>query len=148
MGRPRCNDCMARAVVTLSLFIFGLADHLLHVNTPPAAMGATTCSRSPRERHLPPTTSHPLSSIVRGSPYPPGWSSTTSSGRSTCPASASIPTLSPSMMMGEEYQMPTNNGRGSSPFVPSIFFNSGAPLFFLQTQKTDRRRTNRVRFLT
>jgi hypothetical protein len=41
-------------------------------------------------------------------------------------------------------------GRGSGPFVPSIFFYSGAPLFFFwgecKHQKTDRRRTNRVRF--
>jgi hypothetical protein len=44
-----------------------------------------------------------------------------------------------------------NTDRGSGPFVPSIFLYSGAPLFFLfwrecKHQKTDRRRTNRVRF--
>ena len=41
---------MARAVVTLSLFIFGLVDHLLHVDTSPAAMGATTRSKITREK--------------------------------------------------------------------------------------------------
>ena len=50
MGRPRRNDCMARAVVTLSLFIFGLIDHLLHVDTSSAAMGATTRSKITREK--------------------------------------------------------------------------------------------------
>ncbi len=36
--------------------------------------------------------------------------------------------------------------RGSSPFVPSIFCNSGAPLFFCEHQKTDWRQANTVRF--
>jgi hypothetical protein len=44
------------------------------------------------------------------------------------------------------------NSRGSGPFVPSIFFYSGVPLFFFwgesgecEHQKTDRRRTKRGR---
>jgi hypothetical protein len=54
---------MARAVVTLSLLIFGLVDHLLHIDTSPAAMSATTCSKitkgkAPTPYDKPPTKQH------------------------------------------------------------------------------------------